>query len=142
MFKTGPTQENIVISIRNNASGGGGNDWAIDDIALVTCNPNLTMLPSATTNVCVGDNVRISALVRSFFDNYTEWMWERSTDGGLNWQSTGVTGSSTAVDNGSGQYEYEAFYPTFISGASTNGHKYRFRWLPPRITWQRPTAPS
>jgi hypothetical protein len=127
MFKTGPTQENIVISIRNNASGGGGNDWAIDDIALVTCNPNLTMLPSATTNVCAGDNVRISALVRSFFDNYTEWMWERSTDGGLSWQSTGVTGSSTAVDNGSGQYEYEAFYPTFISGASTNGHKYRFR---------------
>lgn len=127
MFKTGPTQENITISIRNNASGGGGNDWAIDDIALVTCNPNLTMLPSATALVCVGDNVRISALVRSFFDNYTEWMWERSTDGGLNWQPTGVTGHSTAVDNGSGQYEYEALYPQFISSPSNNGHKYRFR---------------
>lgn len=127
MFKTGPTQENITISIRNNASGGGGNDWAIDDIALVTCNPNLTMLPSATTFVCVGDNVRISALVKSFFDNYTEWTWERSTDGGLTWQSTGVTGHSDALPNTSGQYEYEAFYPTFVSGAGTNGHKYRFR---------------
>ena len=127
MFKTGPTQEDIVISIRNNASGGGGNDWAIDDIALVTCNPNLTMLPSATTTVCVGDNVRISALVRSFFDNYTEWMWERSTDNGATWQNTGVTGHTPALDNGSGQYDYEAFYPTFISDPSTNGHIYRFR---------------
>lgn len=127
MFKTGPTQENITISIRNNASGGGGNDWAIDDIALVTCNPNLTMLPSPVTPVCAGDNVRISCQVRSFFDNYTEWMWERSTDGGLNWTYTGVSGSSTAVDNGSGQFEYEALYPTFVGGLGVDGHRYRIR---------------
>lgn len=127
MFKTGPTQEDIVISIRNNASGGGGNDWAIDDIALVTCNPNLTMLPSATTEVCRGNNVDISCLVRSFFDNYTEWTWERSTDGGLTWLNTGVTGSSTATPDGNGQYEYRAVYPRFVASQSDNGTKYRFR---------------
>lgn len=127
MFKTGPTQTGIVISIRNNASGGGGNDWAIDDIALVTCNPNLTMLPSATTTVCAGDQVNISCRVRSFFDNYTSWTWERSTDGGTTWVNTGYSNTSTALPTGNGEYEYEAFYPTFLAGVAANGHMYRFK---------------
>lgn len=127
MFKTGSAQTGITISIRNNASGGGGNDWAIDDIALVTCNPNLTMLPSATTTVCAGDQVRISCLVQSFFDNYTQFTWERSTNGGASWSNTGSSGTGNAQPTGGGQYSYEAIYPSWLANASDNGNMYRFK---------------
>lgn len=127
MFKTGPTQQAIDIAVRNNASGGGGNDWAIDDIALVTCNPNLTMLPSPTSTVCVGNQVEISALVSSFFDNYINYTWERSTNNGATWTNTGVTGIGNAQPNGNGQYSYEAIYPDFLANIAHNGHMFRIK---------------
>src|SRR6185436_16282844 len=42
VYKTGPSQTNFEFLIRNNAPGGGGNDWAIDDIAVSTCLPIMT----------------------------------------------------------------------------------------------------
>ncbi|MBS1654652.1 MAG: hypothetical protein JSU05_07400, partial [Bacteroidetes bacterium] len=39
VFKTKPGQTSVTVTIRNNAPGGGGNDWAIDDIAVSTCSP-------------------------------------------------------------------------------------------------------
>ncbi len=40
MYKTGPSETSFTISIKNNAAGGGGDDWVIDDIKLATCYPN------------------------------------------------------------------------------------------------------
>jgi hypothetical protein len=125
IFKTSPGQDSIVISIRNNASGGGGNDWAIDDIALVTCNPSLDMQPTGNANVCYANPVDMSTVVRSFFDNYTHWAWEMSTDGGATWQPTGVSGVGTPVFN-NGSYEYTATYPTFLADSSQHLRQYRF----------------
>ena len=125
IFKTSPGQDSIVISIRNNASGGGGNDWAIDDIALVTCNPSLDMQPTGNANVCYANPVDMSTVVRSFFDNYTHWAWEMSTDGGATWVSTGVSGVGTPVLNGNA-YEYTATYPTFLADSSQHLRQYRF----------------
>lgn len=125
-FKTGPNQTSILISIRNNASGGGGNDWAIDDISLVTCNPSLTMNPGPTAPACLGQPVNVSCIVRSYFDNYVNYEWERSTDGGNTWSSTGISGVGIPVLN-NGLYEYEAHLPSFLGDSASHGHRYRIK---------------
>src|SRR5438067_2691112 len=65
IYLTGAAQTSFTLTIRNNAPGGGGNDWAIDDIAITTCSPDLTMFPSTNPIICHGDQVDISAKVRS-----------------------------------------------------------------------------
>ena len=125
LFRTGPSQTSITISIRNNASGGGGNDWAIDDIALVTCNPNLNLVPSGNAQVCFGSQVDISSSVSSFFNNYTYYRFERSTDGGSTWTvpATG-TGTPASVPGG---YQYTAqLVPSFLADADHHMNQYRF----------------
>jgi hypothetical protein len=115
----------MTISIRNNCDGGGGNDWALDDIRLATCNPGVTMTPSTgSTSVCLGNPVDISSTVRAFFNNYVEYRWEKSTNNGASWTvaNTG-TGSPVLV---SGQYEYTAPYPTFIADSASHMNQYKF----------------
>lgn len=126
-YLTGPAQTQMIISIRNNAPGGGGNDWAIDDIGVATCTPNLVLNPSTpTVNVCYGDGRSLAADVKSYFDNYTEYIWEKSTDSGASWVSTGYGGSGTPVYNGA-EYVYTAVGPSFIGDSSTNRNLYRLR---------------
>jgi hypothetical protein len=125
LFKTGPSQTAITISIRNNASGGGGNDWAIDDIALVTCNPNLNLVPSGNAQVCYGSQVDISSTVTSFFNNYTHYRFERSSDNGATWT---VPYSGTGTPNPvTGGYEYMAqLVPSFLADTAHHMNQYRF----------------
>jgi hypothetical protein len=82
---TGPTQTSITISIRNNASGGGGNDWALDDIALSTCPPDLLLTPDKPDTLCQGTDDSIKFQISSYVDNYTQWMMQMSTDNGATW---------------------------------------------------------
>jgi hypothetical protein len=88
-YLTGPAQTSMVIYIRNNAPGGGGNDWAVDDIAVATCVPSITLTPNKPDTLCQGadDTVRFS--VSAFFNNYTQWVLQKSTDGGLTWLNPG-----------------------------------------------------
>jgi trimeric autotransporter adhesin len=126
-YLTGPAQTQMIISIRNNAPGGGGNDWAIDDIGVATCTPNLALNPSTPlANVCAGDGLSLSANVQSFFNNYTEYIWERSTDNGVNWTSTGFAGTGTPVFNGT-DYSYTAVGPSFIGDVTTHHNLFRLR---------------
>ncbi|HEU5051855.1 MAG TPA: T9SS type A sorting domain-containing protein [Hanamia sp.] len=100
LYKTGPTETSFTISIKNNAAGGGGNDWVMDDINLVTCYPNLVMNPSDTATACAGWPITISDTIKSYFDNYTNYRWETSSDG-VNW--TPVNSGSTrtpTLENG------------------------------------------
>ncbi|RZM16099.1 MAG: hypothetical protein EOO88_43070, partial [Pedobacter sp.] len=46
VFTTGPAQTSVMFAIRTNSQGGGGNDWAIDDISVATCLPNMTYTPT------------------------------------------------------------------------------------------------
>ncbi len=96
MFRTGPTQTSAVFSIRNNSQGGGGNDWALDDIAVATCLPTMAYSPTINPNVCALNSIMIADTVSSFFNNYTTFKWQRSVDGGANW--TDVTGVTTLPD--------------------------------------------
>ncbi|HWK04587.1 MAG TPA: T9SS type A sorting domain-containing protein [Puia sp.] len=113
-FLTGATQTTMVISIRNNAPGGGGNDWAIDDIGVASCSPQMVLTPNKPDTLCQGADDTVRFKVISYFSNYTEWKMEKSTDGGTTWVTVGVdttgaaaSGSAVPVYNSAtGQYEY------------------------------------
>lgn len=81
LYKTGPSETSFTISIKNNAAGGGGNDWVMDDIKLTTCYPNLIMNPSDTATACAGWPITVSDTIKSYFNNYTNFRWETSSDG-------------------------------------------------------------
>jgi hypothetical protein len=125
-YLTGPLQTSLTAMVRNNAPGGGGNDWAIDDIALATCQPNLDLQPSPNLVVCEGNQVDMSTIVNSYFANYTYWEWEKSTDNGITWVSTGVSGIGTPVLV-AGQWQYTATYPTFLASVSFNHTMFRIK---------------
>ena len=91
VFKTRLGQTSMNVTIRNNAPGGGGNDWAIDDIAIATCLPTMRYSPSNTPTICAGNAVTIYDTVRSFFNNYVYYKWQRSTDGGTIWTDVTAT---------------------------------------------------
>jgi trimeric autotransporter adhesin len=120
----------ITLTIRNNAPGGGGNDWAIDDIELTTCFPNMTYSPSANPNVCENDMLVITDTVRSVFDNYVEYKWQRwsaATSGP--WVDIGgSSGSASPVWNATlNVYEYVSTYtvPGTETGPANDGDLYR-----------------
>lgn len=125
-YVTGPTQTSLTMTIRNNAPGGGGNDWAIDDISLATCTPTLNLVPSGGVNVCYGNQVDMYTTVRCFSPNYVHWTWERSTDGGATWSSTGSNG--TGVPSlVAGEWQYTANYPSFLADSSYHMNMFRVR---------------
>ena len=123
-FLTGPGQTSFTLKLFNNAPGGGGNDWALDDISVATCNPDLTFTPTANPNVCANNTVSIGAIIQSYFNNYTHYKWQRSTNGGASWSETGVSGVGTPTHNGS-EWEYNVQYPTFVTAQADSGTKYR-----------------
>jgi len=120
---TGASQTSFTLKLFNNAPGGGGNDWALDDIAVATCYPNLSVTPSVFSG-CADNPVYFGARVRSFFNNYSYYKWEKSIDGGASWSNTGIFGVATPVLV-AGQFEYTANYPPFIALPSDSGHRYR-----------------
>jgi hypothetical protein len=113
-YLTGPAQTSMIIYIRNNAPGGGGNDWAIDDIGVATCTPQISLTPDKPDTLCRGADDTVRFKISAFFNNYTEWKIEKSVDGGSTWASPGLdtlgnaaSGSSVPVYNAlSGLYEY------------------------------------
>lgn len=107
-FLTGAAETSITISIRNNAPGGGGNDWAMDDITLATCPPNITLTPNKPDTLCQGADDTVRFAISSYVDNYTQYQLQKSTDGGVTWVSPGndtlgraASGSVTPVFNSS-----------------------------------------
>ena len=122
---TGPTQDSFTVKFFNNAPGGGGNDWALDDISVATCTPNLTLLPSPNPMICQGNIVDMSTTVRSFFNNYTYYKWQKSTDNGLTWVDDGPAGGPTTPTLSGGDWEYTVAHPTILVNKPDSGTKFR-----------------
>ena len=99
-YLTGITQTSFTLTIRNNAPGGGGNDWALDDINVATCLPNMSYSPSLVPTVCDSNTLTIYDTVRSYFNNYTNYKWQRSTNSGSSW--TDVTAALGPVQHPAG----------------------------------------
>ncbi|HEV7621740.1 MAG TPA: T9SS type A sorting domain-containing protein [Flavisolibacter sp.] len=123
-FLTGAAQTSFVLKFFNNAPGGGGNDWALDDISVATCSPNLAFTPTNNPSICKGNVVSVGAYVRSFFNNYTFFKWQKSTDNGVTWTNTATTGTGAPTWNGTA-YEYFTAYPPFVAAKSDSGTKYK-----------------
>jgi trimeric autotransporter adhesin len=125
-YRTGPTETQMIINIRNSAPGGGGNDWAIDDIAVATCTPNLNLFPGPNANTCYGNQVDIYSEIKSFFDNYIYASWEKSTNGGATWTSTGFIDTLNYIFNGT-EYVDTSYFPSFLGDSAQHLNKYRVR---------------
>jgi len=112
LYQTGPSETQFTISIKNNAAGGGGNDWVLDDIKLATCYPNLIMNPNDTISACAGDPITITDTVKSFFNNYGYFMWEVSLNKGATWISLPTTMGFKApvLENGLWVYYVDTVY--------------------------------
>ena len=127
VYKTRPGQSSFTMDFRNNAPGGGGNDWAIDDISIRTCYPNMIYSPSSNPSVCAGQTITIRDTVRSFYNVYIYYKWQRSTNGGVSWVDlAGSAGVAATTWNGSA-YEYVNAYtipPAYTTPANT-GDLYR-----------------
>lgn len=123
-YLTGPGQTSFTLKFFNNAPGGGGNDWALDDISVATCSPNLAFTPSNNPTICVGNTVDVGAWIRSYFNNYIYYKWQKSVDNGLSWADASGVGTGTPVLNGS-NWEYFTAYPTFVATSADSGTKFR-----------------
>ena len=126
-FLTGPVQTSFTLKYFNNAPGGGGNDWALDDISVSTCSPNMKYSPSNNPIVCDSNLITLRDTVRSYFNNYVYYKWQRSTDGGATWTDvTPASGPATPFWNGTA-WEYVSSYtvPATQTLFSNNGDQYR-----------------
>ena len=126
-YLTGSSQTSLKLTIRNNAPGGGGNDWAMDDISLATCLPNMRYSPSLSPTTCNNNVLAINDTIQSYFSNYQYYKWQRSTDGGSTWSDiASATGTASPAWNGSA-YQYITSYtiPTTATYVANNGDKYR-----------------
>jgi hypothetical protein len=127
VFKTGPSQTSFKITFRNNAPGGGGNDWAIDDIGLRTCYPTMIYAPTNPI-VYMGNTLTISDTVRSYFNSYSHYQWERKPVSGAWTAIPGAAGNATPVWNPAfNQFQYVINYtiPSTATLAGNSGDLYR-----------------
>jgi trimeric autotransporter adhesin len=124
-FLTGGAQTSFTMKFFNNAPGGGGNDWALDDISVATCTPNLTLLPSSTPLICSGNTVDMSTIVKSFFNNYAYYKWQKSTDNGATWIDDGAAGGPASPVWTGTEWQYTVLHPTIVANQPDSGTKYR-----------------
>ena len=128
VFRTGATQTSLDFSIRTNSPGGGGNDWAMDDIAVATCLPNMNYTPTLNPTVCEGNPLVVNNTISSFFGNYSHHLWQRSTDDGVTWTNIGIARDSVPVYNaGTNSWEYNTSYtvPHTATTIADSGDMYR-----------------
>jgi hypothetical protein len=127
IYRTGISETGFVLTIRNNAPGGGGNDWALDDISLRTCYPNMSYSPSSSPSVCVNNTLVITDTVRSYYNTYVEYKWQRSTDGGSSWVDVPGTVATATPVVVNGMYQFITSYtvPAIFTTIANSGNLYR-----------------
>ena len=109
----------VILEIKNNAPGGGGNDLGLDDIEIRLCAPpvNVTV---ANNNVCEGDSIQ---LVGTFtnggaFVTPLEYRWLKSPTGDLTSQASWTTvGSSSTLNIPSATLSDIGYYRLAVAGA-------------------------
>ena len=128
VFKTGVNQTSFKVTFRNNAPGGGGNDYAVDDIDLRTCYPIMIYAPPNPI-VYIGSALTITDTVRSYFNSYTYYKWQtKPVAGGWTDVVPASFGNAVPVYNPLyNQFEYNISYtiPGTATLAANAGDSYR-----------------
>jgi gliding motility-associated-like protein len=115
-------QKAIKVAIRNNAPGGDGNDWVLDDVSVNTCNVKIKINADSVIKVCEGATITLKDTVQSTTNTaFPYYKWQRSTNNGLTWTDlTGVLQETTNPKN------YVSALPPFIATLTMNNYLYRF----------------
>lgn len=92
-----PTTNRPNIEIRNISSGSPGNAYALDNIQLLACQPNIQLLEIDQQARCPGDPLRLRI---GNFPGITNWQYQLqlSIDGGSDWLDVGSASSETSFD--------------------------------------------
>ncbi|MBC7867609.1 MAG: T9SS type A sorting domain-containing protein [Gloeobacteraceae cyanobacterium ES-bin-316] len=128
-FLTKSNQTTANFAIRNNSPGGGGNDWAIDDIKVSHCGPTLTMNYNPEVIGCKEGAfvVDLKDTIRFIYNSYVHFKWQRSNVGGTIWTNMtgpGTSGIGTPVLV-NGLYQYVTALPPFLATGADSGTYYR-----------------
>ena len=128
-FLTRPGQTTANFAIRNNSPGGGGNDWAIDDIKVSHCGPTLTMNYNPEVVGCKERPfvVDLKDTIRFIYNSYVHFKWQKSNVGGTIWTNligAGTSGIGTPVLI-NGLYQYVTALPPFLATGADSGTYYR-----------------
>ena len=120
-FTVPPGQKAIRVAIRNNAPGGMGNDWVLDDISVNTCNVKVKINADSVIRVCEGAIVSLSDSIASTTGTaFPYYKWQKSTDNGKTWQD-----ETAVLTETSNPQKYITTFPSFIAKASMNNYLFR-----------------
>jgi hypothetical protein len=99
----------------------------MDDISIATCLPNMRYSPTTNPTTCQNNPVVVQDTIRSYFNNYMHYKWQRSTNGGTSWTDiAGESGSQSPVlSNSEWQYVTTYTIPPSQTGTANNGDRYR-----------------
>jgi gliding motility-associated-like protein len=120
-FTVPPGQTAIKVAIRNNAPGGDGNDWVLDDISVNTCNTKIHINGDSVIRVCDGATVTLQDTVVSATNTpFPYYKWQKSTNNGTTWTDlTGVLQETTNPKN------YPVELASFVATTSMNNYLFR-----------------
>lgn len=105
-FWTGKSSS-ITLTMRNNSTGGIGNDLALDNIVMRPCGPLINLTINVSMPVCPGVPMTMTAIIVSSDYDSPVYQWQLSTDGGANWNDiSGQNSSSCTINNPSNGYRY------------------------------------
>ena len=87
-FTTGTGQTSIDIVLINNAPGGCGNDYVVDDVSLSMCGPGVGLSISTNNTVfCPGESLTLQSTFTSGGYTNPQYQWQFSSNGGITWSN-------------------------------------------------------
>lgn len=115
LFTTPADGSDFVVKMINNAPGGAGNDFALDDITFSPCGPLIqtgfgTIGDNIARSSCKGENLQYTLVAdQQGYDSPT-YQWQQNLNDGNGWKDiTGQTNKSTSVtipNSAPGKYQY------------------------------------
>ena len=114
-FSTTLGTTDIVLTLRNNAPGGDGNDLALDNISFRVCGPEV-ILPELL-EVCSGDTPTLDISLSGSSFLTPVFQWQISLDNGATWTDiNGANESSFVVQNPT----HQSLYRVLVANAMAN----------------------
>ena len=91
-FFTG-SKTSVALAIKNNQTGGDGNDWIIDDIFVTICNP--VIIIAEDDEVCEGESITITAEVNDPAEQFDYFIWQKFNSTTNQWEDVTTVASGT-----------------------------------------------